>query len=399
MRRAVAAAALIAALSSCAVGISQQAPTSTASPLPSLTADFGRYVGAYRAEDGIWIVNASGHLLDLHDSTFRQLYPTATIDRLTMGPAFAVPTPVKAQVAFHMDGRRADQLTITPGGGRPVEARRLLFKETEVRIPAHGATLAATVTEPLAAGPHPGIVIIHGSESGERNYYGVWVGFYASLGMTVLTYDKRGHGDSTGIYPGEFASITALTAYAEDATVALNFLANWPGVDPRRVGFHGGSQGGWTVPLALQRFNAPAAFAVLLSAPAVTVDQQDTWAAFSASSTTMPSEPEAEMLAQVRAVTTTDYDPRPVLAAVTQPILWINGGVDRQVPTAINTEILRSFHREAWDIEVLPGVDHGLFENPSGLEPDEAKATHLARGIWQKIASWLVRNAGSEPLS
>lgn len=399
MRRALAALGVLAAIGGCTPATSQQSPQSAVSPAPSLIPDFPRYVGAYRTSDGdVLVVNASGHLLNLRDSSIRQLYATGSLDRFTIGPAFGVATPKQADVTFHMNGARADALTLTPLRGQRLQAQRSLFQETEVRIPAHGATLAGTVTEPPTTGPHPGIVIIHGSESGERFYYGVLVGFYASLGFTVLTYDKRGHGESTGTYPGEYASVDALTTYADDATVALNFLASRSGVDPHRVGFHGGSQGGWTVPLAIQRFHAPAAFAVLLSAPAVTVDQQDAWAGFSASSTSLPSQSETDMLAQVRTVPTTGYDPKPVLAGIKQPILWMNGAVDRQVPTVINTEILRSFNRTNWDVEVLPGVDHGLFENPSGLEPDEAKATHLAVGIWEQIARWLLTNAGSEPL-
>jgi uncharacterized protein len=398
MRRVLLALATMAAVSSCTAAASWTGPRPSASP-PSVTPDLGRYVGAYRtSDDGIWVLNASGHLLSLRDSTFRRLYPTATVDRFTVGPAFAIPAPTQANVSFHLNGAQADAMTITPIHGQAVAARRLPFTETEVRIPAQGATLAGTITEPLTAGPHPGIVIVHGSEPGERFYYGVWVGLYASLGLTVLAYDKRGHGESTGTYPGEYASGRALDVYASDASVALRFLAAWPGVDARRVGFHGGSQGGWTVPLAIDRYQAPAAFAMLFSAPAVTVDQQDVWAGFSNGSRTMPSASSSAMDAAVRAAPTTGYDPRPVLARVIQPILWVNGGVDRQVPTTVNTEVLRSYHRPNWDIEVLPGVDHGLFENPSGLEPDEAKATMLARGIWDVIATWLARTAGSLPL-
>ncbi len=391
--------AALAAFTSCASGTSGTGPSRSPSPSRSLTPDFGRYLGAYQtSRNGLWVVNASGHLLSLRDSMFRRLSATGTLDRFTIGPAFDVPTPVQATVSFHMDRQRADALTFTPTYGQSLAAQRLPFKETEVQIQAQDATLAGTITEPLAAGPHPGIVIIHGSEPGQRFYYGVWVGLYASLGLTVLSYDKRGHGESTGRYPGEYASEGALNIYASDASVALRFLAVWPGVDPRRVGFHGGSQGGWTVPLAIERYHAPAAFALLFSAPAVTVDQQDVWAGFSASSRTLPSASASEMDAAVRAAPTTGYDPRPVLARVTLPILWVNGAVDRQVPTTVNTEVLQSFHHPNWDIEVLPGVDHGLFDNPSGLEPDEGQATRLAAGIWDMIAAWLLKNAGSLPL-
>ena len=66
-------------------------------------------------------------------------------------------------------------------------------------------------------------------------------------------------------------------------------------------------------------------------------------------------------------------------------------------PTTVNAEILRGLHHPNWDIEVLPSVDHGLFENPSGLEPDEAKATRLATGLRDLLAAWLARTVGPSP--
>lgn len=366
------------------------------SPQPSVqTSNFERYVGAYRTADSVtYVVNGHGHLLNLQDSTFRQLYPTTVADRFTIGRAFAIPSPKEADVTFRMAGARADQLTIKPITGTLVVGQRLLFKETDAQVPAAGAVLAATITEPLTPGPHPAIVIVHGSEPGRRIDYGIWVGLYASLGLTVLTYDKRGNGASTGTYPGEFPSDGNLAIYAADAATVLRFLASWPGVDPKRVGFHGGSQGGWTVPLAIGRDQAPAAFAILVSGPAVTVDQQGVWAAFSSSSNVLPSGPPEAMDAEVRATTSSGYVPATVLATIRQPMLWANGAVDRQVPTTVNAEILRSLHHANWDIEILPGVDHGLFENSSGLEPDDPKATRLASGLWDLLAAWLARTVG-----
>ncbi len=395
-RREAAIATLLLLLGGCA-------PTSPAQVSPSPRASvqmahFERYAGAYRtAGDITYVVNGHGHLLNLQDSSFRQLYPTSVPDRFTVGRAFAIRSPKEADVIFRMAGARADQLTVKPVTGSPTVAGRLLFKETEVHVPASDAVLAGTITEPLTPGPHPAIVIVHGSGPGPRIDYGVWVGLYASLGLTVLAYDKRGNGASTGTYPGEFASDTNLEIYAADAAAALRFLAAWPGVDPRLVGFHGGSQGGWVVPLAIGRHQAPAAFAILVSGPAVTVDQQQVWAAFSASSTMLPSASPADMDAEVRATTSSGYVPATLLATIRQPVLWANGAVDRQVPTTVNAEILRSLHHPNWEIEILPGVDHGFFENPGGLERDEAKATRLASGLRDLIAVWLGRTIGASP--
>jgi dienelactone hydrolase len=372
---------------------------STAAPKPSptltpLAPNFERYVGAYRTADGTtFVINGHGHLLNLRGSTFRQLYPTATPDRLVTGRTFAVPVPTQADIRFRMAGNRADHFTMKLVGLPAISADRLRFKETDVKVPVNGAVLAATITEPLTAEPHPGIVIVHGSGLGPRIDYGIWVGLYASLGMTVLAYDKRGNGESTGTYPGEFPTEDNLNIYAADAAAVLRYLASWPGVDQKRVGFHGGSQAGWTVPLAIQRFGAPAAFALLASGPAVSVEQQGVWASIAESSTTVPAlTPDVET--QLRAVQAS-YDPGPALAAMRQPALWYNGSADRTVPTAFNAELLRGFHHANWDVEILPGVDHGLFDNPSGLESDELSATRLANGLWDRIAAWLHTNAGT----
>jgi dienelactone hydrolase len=320
-------------------------------------------------------------------------------DRFAVGRAFAIPSHKEADVIFRMAGARADQLTVKPVMGSPIVAGRLLFKETEVHIPARDAVLAGTSTDPLTPEPHPAIVIVHGSGPGPRIDYGVWVGLYASRGLTVLAYDKRGNGASTGTYPGELASDTNLDIYAADAAAVLRFLAARPGVDPKRVGFHGGSQGGWVVPLAIGRDQAPAAFAILVSGPAVSVDQQQVWSAFSSNSNILPSASPEAMEAEVRATTSSGYVPATVLATVRQPMVWANGAVDRQVPTTVNAEILRSLRHPNWDIEILPGVDHGLFENSSGLEPDEAKATRLASGLRDLIAAWLARRLAYLPRS
>jgi hypothetical protein len=36
------------------------------------------------------------------------------------------------------------------------------------------------------------------------------------------------------------------------------------------------------------------------------------------------------------------FDPAPALKAADQPMIWLNGTADRQVPTAVNTEVLQS---------------------------------------------------------
>jgi uncharacterized protein len=374
------AAVLVAGMLSCAPGSNGPPSLPTAPPAAATIDSLLPYFGSYRTDDGDTLVIARmGWFFDLRDAAYRTIYSTHTSNHFTIGRLFEEPLPVFADFEF-----AAGTLTITDSAHKRV-AQRVAYKQTDVTIPANGAQLAGTITEPAGAGPHPGIVIIHGAETGERPFYDVWVGIYASLGLAVLTYDKRGRGSSTGRYPGEFPTADALTIYADDAGAALVFLERRPGIDPKRVGFHGGSQGGWTVPLAIQR-HPGAAFAVLVSAPATTVDQTDLWAGYTNGGESLPAAPLDEMLAAVRA-NHSGYDPMPALTALAVPTLWFLGSNDRTVPTVICQEILTALHKSNITVRLLP-TGHGLLVNPTGLLADDGRSPGLAPDLVPAIETW-----------
>ncbi len=306
------ATAWIAVLVAAACTQSTNTQVATPTPVAAQPTALAPFFGTYSTGDGrSFVIARHGWFFDVRDATYRTIYSGATPNHFTIGPAFEVPLPTFANL-------RLDETMLTLATSHfTVTAHRLAYKETDVTIPANGAMLAGSITEPLGAGPHPGIVIVHGAEPGERYFYDIWVGIYAGLGLDVLTYDKRGIGASTGRYPGEFPTDESLQVYADDAASALGFLAAWPGVDPKRVGFHGGSQGGWTVPLAIMR-HPGALFAVLVSAPATTVGQTNLWSDYTGGGSHAPTASQAEMEAAIRA-DHSGYDPAPALAALRVP--------------------------------------------------------------------------------
>ena len=372
------AAALLLCLS-CAQGQSvAQPPSPSVLPAPATIEALTPYYGSYAADDGdTFVIARLGWFFDMHDGAYRTIYGTASPGRFTIGLRFAEPFPKFADLAFGEGTLRVNLRS----------AHRVVYKVTDVTIHAGGVDLAATITQLPTDSPRPGIVVVHGSERGQRFFYDIWVGVYTSLGMSVLTYDKRGGGSSTGSYPGEFPTEEALKIYADDASAALGFMAGWPGVDPKRVGFHGGSQGGWTVPLAMLG-HPQAAFAVLVSAPATTVDQTDLWSSFSGGGASMPTQSITEMQAAVRA-THTGYDPAPALQAMLAPALWLLGSNDRTVPTAVCVEILTSMRKPNFTVDLLP-TGHGLLVNPSGLVADDRRSPGLPPELVPDIKSWLV---------
>lgn len=369
-------------LASCAPGGGSSQPQASAPPSPAATVvAITPYFGSYAMDDGDTVVIARlGWFFDMRDAAYRTIYSTGSPDRFTIGMAFLEPLPKFADLVFARTELTIRQPRQTRTG------RRIAYTATDVSVPAVGASLAATITEPLTPGPHPGIVVVHGAEPGQRHFYDVWVAIYTSLGLDVLTYDKRGIAASTGRYPGEFPTPEALTTYAADAAAVRSFLGRWPGVDPDRVGFHGGSQGGWTVPLAM--LNHPGApFAVLVSAPATDVDQTDLWAGFSGNGAQMPSQPVGELLAAVRAAHG-GYDPAPALRALSARVLWVLGTNGRTVPTTVCTEILQALHKPNIRVQVVP-TGHGLLVNPTGLDLDDAKSPGLAPQLLPALKSWL----------
>jgi dienelactone hydrolase len=353
-----------------------------AAPAPTQPGQLAPFYGSYRTTDGkVFVIARHGWFFDVSNADYRTIYGGRNANQFTIGRAFAQPLPKQADLDFE-----GASLTVATGASRVV-AHRIAYRESEVSIPASGAVLAGAVTEPLGGdGPTAGIVIVHGAEPGERFFYDVWVGIYAGLGLAVLTYDKRGVGASTGTYPGEQPTPAALRIYADDASAALAFLRTWPGIDRERVGFHGGSQGGWTVPLAIARHRG-AAFAILVSAPATTVDQTDLWAGYSGGGEALPSLSDADMDAAVRA-THSGYDPAPALAGLQVPTLWLLGSNDRTVPTRICVEILAAMNKPNFTVHLMP-TGHALLLNSTGLLADDDRSPGLAPDLVSTLATWL----------
>jgi uncharacterized protein len=109
-------------------------------------------------------------------------------------------------------------------------------------------TLAATLRLPDAPGAFTAVVMVPGSGCQTRAMLSDHADALVSIGLAVLSYDKRGCGESTGDWTA--ASLDDLTA---DAVAAVEELRRASRIAADRVGLWGISQGGWVVPLAAAR--------------------------------------------------------------------------------------------------------------------------------------------------
>ena len=134
---------------------------------------------------------------------------------------------------------------------------------------AAGVTLAGTLTVPPGAGPFPAVVLIAGSGRVDRDETGFGHKIFLLLadtltrrGIAVLRYDKRGVSKSTGSY-----ALATTADFAADADAAVNFLKTQAGINPKKIGLLGHSEGGVIAPLVASEHPADVAFVVLLAGP------------------------------------------------------------------------------------------------------------------------------------
>ena len=283
----------------------------------------------------------------------------------------------------------------------------------ELRIERDGFSLAASYSP---AGP-TAIVALQGAGEGTREFrsYRHLHELLPPAGIGVVTFDRRGEGESTGE-----ATRGRFELQVEDALAVLEAL------DAERVGLWGLSQGGWIGPLAAAASDQ-VAFLVLLASTGVTPSQQMMYAVerqlrlagygdevveraldlrrrFEA--WVHRPEPDDELAAALWDgvdepwwgqawlppalldeesrrlwIEEMDFDPRPSFAQVRVPALLFYGAEDSWTPVEPSVEAWRAARADEVEIVVVPGAEHDL------TLPDGTFAPEYER----RLVEWLRR--------
>lgn len=159
-----------------------------------------------------------------------------------------------------------------PTVGRLCRVQDMRVCTEEIRIPAAGAVLAATLLVPSGAGRCPALLLVTGSGANDRDEtvcghtpFRIIAEYFAAHGYAVLRCDDRGVGRSTGD-----AGARDFDGAAEDVVATCRWLVAHPVVDAERIALLGHSEGGLIAAAAGPRVTTWAV--VMLAGPAVPIE-------------------------------------------------------------------------------------------------------------------------------
>lgn len=360
---------------------------------PSPPAELVRAAGLYRFADGTHAAlvpspdGASLRLVDYATGALRQLTQLSP-SSFFAGPGVSVPWPVSLRVRLVRD--RSGRVVALRLGSQhaarvPLVARAAAFAAGDDRI-------AGRLVRPAGKGPFPAVVVVPGSVRATRDTYDLWAMFFASRGFAVLSYDRPGVGASTGTYV-QAATEGNLHELAAVADAGAEWLARQPDVDHARIGLTGGSQAGWTIPLAASESH-DVAFAAIQSGPGMSVGRQLAYAKVTLQGGRVPPPTPAQVRAALAGVAESGYDPRPGLRKLAIPILWQLGAADKRMYTPETLADLGAIIEAGghdYAVDVYRGAAHSLRVAPHGLIHEEAVSPGFAPRVFADLAAWLGR--------
>ncbi len=271
---------------------------------------------------------------------------------------------------------------------------------TEVRIPGPAGSLAGTLLLPEGTGPYPAALLLTGSGPVDRNsdHKRIAMGAtrdlaeaLAAAGVASLRYDKRGVGGSDGDYLA-----TGLGDATADARAALAWLADRPEVRADAIVVIGHSEGALHAQALAADGDRPVAGAVLLAGQARPGRELLEWQGEQVAQSLTGLNARIVRLLRIDvaakqrdaldkvAATTTDvarlggrrtnarwlreflvYDPAPVLARITVPVLALTGEKDLQVPPEDVDTVAAVVPGDVEAVRV-PDLTHILRRDPGG---------------------------------
>ena len=323
----------------------------------------------------------------------------------------------------------------------PEPYRRVALKITDTQFDADGTQLAGRLVWPHNVDRAPVAIHVHGSESTSAILRYPMPYLLASQGIASFVYDKRGTGQSGDKYTQDFYLL------ADDANAALDEVRRLAGDRIDRVGYIGGSQGGWVAPLAASQSDvdyvvalfgmavnplfedrsqvvgdlaragwdeeiqakgaeiADAAGVIMASGFKTGYEEfdrlrdlyrdeawyEDIVGEFTGEFLTAPSMG-LRIVGPMMGITTSwDYEPVPVLRELDMPQFWMIAADDREAPAEETIGRIHGLQAEGRpiDMAVYPNADHGMVVIETGPDGEERNPGYV-ENYYNQVAAWIL---------
>jgi dienelactone hydrolase len=321
-------------------------------------------------------------------------------DTFLVGRTRAMGYPFEAQVTFQRDADGSITALIwqtrDPASGKLAEsqpAHRLDLDSEVVHFTSEdGTDLTGHLTLPATPGPHPAIMMLHGSEPGTKDNFSneQMRAFMASQGIAILNYDKRGAGESEGSYV-EAASETNLSLTAQDAIAGVEFLKSRSEIKPDQIGLIGFSQAGWVIPLAASQ-SEDITYFIILSGPVTSVGHEGVYSSYTNDGEGEENYSQEEISTRLANTPHSGFDSTPIIAVLDQPGLWLWGDQDKSLPFFESEAALKEIiaqRKSNFSYMLLANADHNLQQTTQGLFNEIPYSPGYHEDYYETIMEWL----------
>ena len=349
---------------------------------------------------------------------------------LLVGPLAHVGGPTwDVSGALNSRAPSAASLTLDQGvlrmGARTLAPVALV--RTSFAVPSLRKMIHAEVAKVSARPCRGTVLMIYGSGPAPKEALDLWSFWFLAAGFAVVTYDKRGSGQSTGDW-----RLSSLIDLAQDASAVLGGVRSMGLQGP--VFAWGASQAGWIEP---QLGAAGLLDGIIMHAGAATtpgaqiIDQikyelkaygfspeeisraaayygldrdvscgirpwSDIDSAYKSASASgaewiLGPPPAADAAERTMIKLMAGFDPTPYWRDNTAPTLALYGDRDWVVPVETNLPRLREIVSSSTALSaiVLPGANHIMFQAKSGTRDEYPKLSRIVPGYFEAIRTWL----------
>ena len=239
------------------------------------------------------------------------------------------------------------------------------FTTQDVKFESQGVTLAGSILTPKKT--FAAVVIVHGSDPVKREME--FAKRLAKQGIAVLTYDKRGVGESGGVYVGPSVGTnnidTAnLNLLSHDASEAVKTFRTYLKDKNTPIGLVGFSQAGWIIPIAASK-NPQIEFMILFSCPTITTLEQLRFQFYTNGNNNFwGNHTDADVREHIKndpdRYQFVATDPKISLNTLSIPGLWLFGEKDIQIPVKLCIEQLNTFkvHGKNFEYTLFSTLGH-----------------------------------------